>query len=322
MAKSTLSALNALADQVPGLNQRALQQVQAARDIGLQQQVQAAPRRGATAPTAQTLATRQALQAGQDIVAQRQAASAQAGQIRQAALQERARVGQADLQQRQQAQQERLEAERRQQLNQLRKEERDSRKTVLESDIASAARLQGLGIDQDNRLQIATLKQREDLANLGTGIKQELVDSRLQFERDERGRKFSNQRQLVDYTAATARDRQEFNRRMSSMVQAQKMEMEILKHTQSQLEAALQRGYLEEKGDLDFEQQKELATLNAEMRKKIAEEQADAANQQAIFTAAGTVLGAAAGAVLGGPAGAAIGGSLGGATGSLIGGLV
>ena len=313
MANNTLKALSSLADQVPGLNQRALKQVQAARDIGLQRQIGAAPKTLQAGQSAQQLATQRAMQAGQDIVAQRQQASGRAEQIRQATLQERQRQGQAGLQQQQLAQQQRLEEQRLQQLQQLRQEELQSRKQTLDSELEAAARLQELGIDQDNRLQIATLQQREDLARLGQDVKTKLLDNRLRFKKDERGRAFSNERQLADYVASSAASKQEFNQKMSQLENMHKQKTLILQQTQAQLERALERGFLKEQGDLDFESKKRITQLAAQTKEDLRKEAASAANRQAMYQAGGTVLGAG----LGGPEGAAIGGAL----GSLAGGL-
>lgn len=320
MANGTLKALNALSDQVPGLNQKALKQVQAARDISLQRQLGAAPA-GQPAQQAQAVATQRALQAGQDIVAQRQQAAGRADQIRQAALQRRQQQGQQALAQRQLSQQQQLESQRTEQLQQLRQEELQSRKTVLNDEIENATALQELGIDLDNKLQLATIKQREDLSRLGIDVKSKLLDARLAFRKDERGRKFTNDRQLADYVASTAASRQDFNSKMSQMKAAYDQKMAVLRQSQAQIEAALERGYLNEKDDLDFESKKQLAQLQAEMQRKIQKEQAAAKNRQALFQAGGQMIGVGAGALLGGPAGAAAGGAIGGAVGSLAGGL-
>jgi hypothetical protein len=316
-----LNALNSLAEQVPGLNQRALKQVQAARDIGLQRQIQAAPTRQPAAPQAQALATQQALQAGQDIVAQRQQAAARAQQIRGATLQEKQRLTQQGLRERELAQQQQLEQQRIQQLNQLRSEELRSRKTILDNEIAASTRLQDLGIEQDNKLQIATIKQREDLARLGRNIKGELIDSRLQFQKDERGRKFSNERQLADYIASTAENRQDLNAKLSQMKQMHDRKILLMKQSQAQLETALERGFLKEQDDLDFQAKKELAQLKVNIENEIRREEAIAKNKQAMYQAGGTIVGAAVG-TLAGPAGTAAGAAIGGAAGSIIGGLV
>lgn len=315
MANTTLKALSSLSEQVPGLNQRALKQVQAARDIGLQRQIQQAP---AVPQAAAGLATQQALQAGQDVIAQRQAAAGRAAQIRQATLQERQRVGQQRLQQQQMQQQAELQRQEQEQLKELRKQELASRKSILQDEIEATDRLQQLGIEQDNKLQIATLQQREDLASLGLDLKAKLLDARMQFTKDERGRKFTNERQLADYAAASAKSKVDFNRKMAQIKNAHDQKVLIMKQAEAQMGAALERGYLKEQGDLDFQSQQRLAILRRETNERIKREEARAKNRQAMWQAGGTILGAGAGAAIGGPAGAGIGASIGQATGSIL----
>ena len=318
--KDTLSALNSLADQVPGLNQKALKQVQAARDINMQRQVGAMSGK-APPQAAQQLATQQAMQAGQDIIAQRQHASQQVGQIKQAAIQEQSRVSGVALQEKKMAQAARLQEQEILQRNQLKSEELQSRKTILGEDIQSAARMQDYGIYVDSDMQFATIKQREDVARLGIDTKTKLFDSRLQFEQNERGRKFTNERQLADYVAATSADTNAFNAKMSKVQDMHKKKLYFMEAAQKQLEAALTRGYLKEKDDLDFHQQEKLATMFAKMKREIARAKSRAANNQAMWQAGGTIIGAVAGFT---PVGIAMGGPtvtapIGGAAGSMIG---
>lgn len=324
MANGTLKALNELSEQVPGLHQKALRQVQAARDISLQQQLGTAPVQKGPG-LAGTIATQRALQAGQDIIGQRQQAAQRAQQIRQATLSQKQQRSQLALQQKQMQQQERLQQERLAQLSQVRQQELESKRTVTDAEQEAADRLAQLGIEQDNKLQLATLNQREDLARIGLDVKAKLLDSRLRFETDEMGRKFTNERQMADYIAASARDKQDFNTKMSQMKQGYDRKILLLKQSQAQIAAALERGFLKEQDDLDFEAKKDLARLSAEMKDKIRREQAKARNRQAMFQAGGTILGAAvgtaigpgAGTAAGATAGAAIGGGLGSLAGSL-----
>jgi hypothetical protein len=319
---NTLNALNALADQTPGLNQKALKQVQAARDIGLQKQL-GGPAAAPKAPPqqkAQQLATQQALTAGQDIVAQRQQAAGAAGKIRAAALQERQRLGQQSLQQEQLAQQARLERQHTEQQTQLRREELASRKSITQNELAAAARLQDRGIEQDNKLQIATLKQRSDLNNIGIDIKSKLIDSRLQFNKSERGRKFSNERQLADYIAATATSRQDFNIKMSQMKQMQDKKITLMTQAQAKLETILKQGFIAEQQDLDQASKIEITKLVQEMKEKIKREEAAAKNRTSIIATVGGIAGGIAGGIYGGPVGAAAGVGMGTAAGTAIAG--
>lgn len=318
---NTLKALNSLADQVPGMNQKALQQVQAARDISLQRQLGAAPTGQPVTQQAQQTATQQAMQAGQDIVAQRQQASAKAQQLQQASLQQRQQQGQQALAQKKLAQDAQLETQRNQQLQQLRKEELASRKTILESDIEAAESLQDLGILLNNDVQMATIKQREDLSRIGIDVKDKLITSRLAFKEDERGRKFTNARQMADYIASSAQTRQQFNQKMSSMLNANKKHNAVLKQSVAQIEAAIERGYINQKGDLDFEAKKNLATYRNELQAATKRAETRAKNSQAMTSAFGSVLGAGIGGYVGGPTGAVAGAQLGSAASTALGSI-
>ena len=174
-----------------------------------------------------------------------------------------------------------LERKQQQQLQELRKEELASKKTILEDEVAAATRLQDMGIEQDNKLQMATVKQREDLNRIGLDIKSKLIDSRLQFAKDERGRKFTNERQLGDFFAATAINRQHLNSRLSGMKQAHDRKMLLLQHSHARIEKAINQDFLTREQKLDFEAKKELLEYKAAMERKMAREKARARNNTA-----------------------------------------
>ncbi len=320
MPKSnTLAALNAMKNQVPGLHQKAYQQRQAAADIGLQQALGKPGKKDAGA-----LAATHAAQSGQALVAQRQQAAQQAQQLRTAALQQKQQIGQQALQQKQLAQRARLEKQKLQQDTTIREKTLASRKTVLDSDLAAAARLQRLGIEMDTNLQIATLKQRQDLQRLGHDVKFQLLDSRIMFERDNHERLTMTQpRQLADYIAATAIDNADFNRKMAEVEQLHKLKAYMIERDSAALGRVLTRGYIETQGDLDHEHAKELTYFRRDAAQEIAKAASDAAARAAMFQAFGTVVGtvggAWAGAVWGGSGGAVYGGAAGAAAGGTAG---
>jgi hypothetical protein len=306
MATDYLKTLNSLADQVPGLNQKALKQQQAASDIALQKAVQSAPGGLPQPQQAAQLATQQAYQAGQQLVAQRQQATQQAAQIRQAALAEKQRRGQAGLQQQQLAQQERLATQREMQKRQENRKDLESRKTVLDSELKAQERISARGRLLDTNLQIATEKQREDLARLGNNVKFELLDSRLLFERDNQRRKIITQpRQLSDMAIAMSKDRAEFNRRMAVVDRAHKKVMSQMQYDIKSLEAVLERGYISKKNDLDIEHRRHMLELLKRHRRKLEREAKRARNRGLIIKGVSSVVGAGVGAIGGGPIGGA-----------------
>ncbi len=316
-----LKALDELSKAIPDLNQAAAKRAQAASQIQLQQQLGAAPQQANVTRTAQSVAPQLTQQQGQ---IQQQAA--------QQTTQQMANVGQQMVQQQGFQDQQTLAAadsaqradlagqEQRQGLN-LQREQVDAKKTLTQRDIQSQKTLQRLGIDMDRSLQMATQKQREDLSSLGNDLEGKLLDSRMAFERDEMGRKFTNERQLADWTAANAETENEFRSNMQAMEQESQKKLKLMEISMQGLQDALQRGYIEKKGDLDFAHQKKLLDIQKALQKKIQKEQAAAKNRAAMFNAGGMILGAAVVAASGGAAAPIMmGAAMGGAGGTILGG--
>ena len=172
-----------------------------------------------------------------------------------------------------------------------------------------------------------------------------MFDSRKQFAQDQLGQKFSNERQLADYAALTAKDEQQFRDyqqktemlydRKSQVLEAakarisQQMEFDnrVINQTKDQLskkkmseqeKAALQK-ILQEKLDL----RQVLRNKAAEVQAALDRAKARKANTKAKNIATGAVVGAVVGGVIGSfipgagtAAGASVGASAGGAIGS------
>lgn len=318
-----LAQLTQLAQAVPGLNQQAEKRAQAARQVQLQQQLGAAPTAPATR-TAQAAAPGAAAAAGQiagQAAAQEQQQLMQVGQqgLNAQATADRAQLGQAQT-----AQQEQLAGAETTQNMALSREELAARKQVSKADLASAERVAGLGLEQDNRLNVLSNKQANDLNRIGLDVKQKIFDSRLQFEKDENGRKFSNDRQLADYMAATARTDQEFQARAREVQQATERKIQLMQIAQAQVIRELEQAQKSSEGAKNFEHQKELQGIRDALAEKIRKEQAAAKNKAAMWQAAGTIVGAGAGAAIAGPggyaAGAAAGATIGGGLATAFGG--
>jgi hypothetical protein len=323
MSKNTLDALNSLAGQVPGMNERALRQTQAARDIALQKQIGAAPTSGVIPQAAQQVATQRALQAGQDIIRQRQQAAQQAAQIQGATFKQKQR------QQQMQIEQDKLDAQRRQeeaelkQFQELKLQERESRAQLLDEEIAAEEALARYDIEQDNRLQLMTLNQRKDLNRIAIDAKEKMADEWLRFKKDEQGRKFTQSRQLAAWNLYDARDRQDFDNRMSNMMNAFNQKTKILEHSQAQITAVIKRGFIKEQDDLDHEMKKKLAKMKHDIEMEKRRIAAEANNTMGMWRQGGKIIGTVAGGVLGGiyggPAGAAAGATAGGGVGEALG---
>jgi len=315
---------DALAQTVPGINEQAAGQQKAARDILLQRQVGALPTQRAEAKASQQLAGAMTQQAGQDALAAGQAqaqTAAQGQQLSNAALQNQAS---AQLAQRKLVQNKALADLSSAKQDEMAVAMLQSRKRVMDAEQQAADALQTFGIDQDNSLQMATIQQRKDLQRLGNDVKDKLVDSRLRFEKDEMGRKFTNERQLSDYILSNARTQQEFDSEMRGLIKETDQYILTLDMMENKISQAMKQGYIKEKGDLDRQMGLELARMKAEIQRKKQREMAKKRNNMAAWQAAGSIAGGAAGFILSGgnPAVAAVAAQAGGAAGTGIGAAV
>ena len=169
------------------------------------------------------------------------------------------------------------------------------------------------------------MQQRQERANsanrlnqLSRDAKREILDSRLQFNQDQAGQKYMNERQLADWMITKAKSKEEFANYAQTAQQEHQKKMQIMNTANQKLDQILKQGYLQKKGDLDQQSILAIQKAKADLEKKMRKDAADAANKQAMWQTGGTIVGTAIGA-FGGPAGAAVGGSVGGAAGSLLG---
>lgn len=284
-----------------GAQQALTQQAQGGKPLSPQLPQQIAS--GVTQQAGQAALGSQA-QAGQQI----QQAGAQAvqftGQRRGRQLQAEQQMSNRDIAQRQR------NGELRQNDTQLRQA-----KKLQAEDIVSQRRMQQTGIEFNNNISFLTRKQREDLASLGRLVKQQVFDSRLQFGADERGRKFSNARQLADYAVSSSRDRQELGDRLRQMQQAYEKEQILFDAVNKKIVQAIELEYKKKEQERDQALIQQLAEMrrNAEKEQRRRAAKAQAINSIIIggATVAGAVIGGGApGAAAGAAAGQAVAGGL------------
>lgn len=165
------------------------------------------------------------------------------------------------------------------------------------------------------RLVLAETSRKNEsrLATLDRDVKQKLFDSRMEFRRDELGRARLNEAQLADWTVQQSKSENEFRLRMQTMEQAHKQRMALLEVAHAKIAEQLEFESRKRMQDRDQATYERLARAKHNLEMKIQQEQAEAANRQAMWGAAGTVAGAGVGAAVGGPAGAGVGASAGGA---------
>jgi hypothetical protein len=279
-----------VARQAPVVNQEAVRQQQAAQQVLQQQQMAQMPQVGNI--------TRQVQQAAPQAMLQQAAPALQAQQQTTADIQ---RLGGQALQQ------ERFEASRRRQMAGMQQQEMLARqqmqqertlsgevvshkKRLMQDEVDSARMLQQVGIEQDNRLLSLSIQQRKQLADLGRDVKGKIMDARIRFDRDELGRKFSNERQMWDWTIANAKSEQDFNMKVQQMKQIQERHIAMMERAHQLLIQSIERGYLEKEQKLNFEQKGRLINLANEMQKKIERDKARAANNMMMAQAGGTLL--------------------------------
>ena len=178
-----------------------------------------------------------------------------------------------------------------------------------------AAQIQNNLTSVKQGIQQQQLGAEERFGNLSMQAKQQMFDSRKQFAMDENGRKFLNERQLLDYARASGIKDEQFRNYAASAEQAHRRNLQTLDVADQKIKAALKQAFATNEQGKNQELIRELSQRKADMEKRIADAKANAANNRGMWVAAGTVAGAVVGSIVPGAgtaAGAAIGGALGG----------
>lgn len=256
-------------------------------------------------------AAQQVQQAGQ------QAVALTTEQLQQKALQDKQRLAEQEL-----SQKSFLSGQERAQGLALSSEARQSQERLTSSEISEAKRLSKLGLETDANLSFLTRKQREDLSSLGSDVKEQIFDSRLQFERDETGRKFSNERQLADYAILTAKNEADLRAKADIMQLMSQREIQLMGAAEAKVRESLRASYADRGRELSQTSKEYVLNIANEAEKKIKKKKAAAANRSAIITGVFQVAGAVIGAVYTGGTGAGVGAAAGFAVGSGVGKLV
>lgn len=237
-------------------------------------------------PGAQSVdATALAQQMAPAITQQQGAVALQAQQQQGAQL---LQAGQAAAQQQQQQAAQRLESERlatekeiaEKQLEGKLKQnslELEKSKRMQARDIEQQKRFRQTGYEFDNRISFLTRKQREDLAGLGSFLKQQIFDSRLQFSQDEQGRKFSNERQLADYAVLSAENEIQLGQHLRDMQEAHEKEMIVLEAAYTKLSQQMKFQFEKQETQRDQQLTKSLVAQRNAIREKMRRKQANQA---------------------------------------------
>jgi len=153
------------------------------------------------------------------------------------------------------------------------------------------------------------LADEQKFANLNEEAKRTMFDNRMEFQKDEQGRAYMNERQLADYAVAHAKSVDQLKDYAQSAEQMAQRKMQALEVAQAKIDQEL-----EFQNSLSIQKQdqalkKQLVQAKADLEKKIAKDKAKAANKSGMMSTVGGIAGAAVGAYVtaGSPAGAMVG---------------
>jgi len=171
-------------------------------------------------------------------------------------------------------------------------------------------------IDLQGRAQASKIRQNSlanQLAKTNQELKQDLFDKQNQFQKDELGRTFWNDRQLADWKISQAKSDEDLLNYEEQVRQESSKKMAMLEAAQRAILQKKQQAFAS--GELAQNQAlaKELAQAERDVADKMRKAQEKASRNAMILGAAGSIIGAGIGlAVSGGnPAGAMIGAQLG-----------
>lgn len=187
--------------------------------------------------------------------------------------------------------------------------------------LAESARQQQADIaSQQAGVREQQMGQAERFAKLNEGLKKQLYDDQMKFQKDELGRTQFNEVQLADYARANAKSDEQLRNYSQRAQQLSKRKQQMMEHAHKMVMADLDHKHKMAEKSKDQESIVEIEMMKRGANEQMAKQAAKAANTAAMWQTGGTIAGGVAGAVFGGPAGAAIGAQVGGAVGGLLGG--
>lgn len=145
-------------------------------------------------------------------------------------------------------------------------------KELTQDEIQTQQRIRALGFAYDNRLSFLTRKQREDLAAFGGYLRQQIFDSRLQFDISEGERKFSNNRQLADFAVMQAESDIDLQNKKRIMQQAYEKDRIMLETARQKILDRLEFEFKKSEQEINQQLTQELyekkRAVEAEIRRK------------------------------------------------------
>ena len=311
----------------PVVDEAAKQRIKAAKDLQVQAAAAAAPV-GSGVQAAQQMGAAGAAFVGQkaaDIQKQQgAAASTQANLALQAATQKK----QNELATQQLGQEKSQTEAALGQKMALTGEQRDVEQRLTTAEIQANARTSRYGIETDNNLSFLNNSQRKQLADLGGDVKQQLFDSRLQFAKDEGGRKFTNERQLADFAITSAKNKMEAAAKLQKIEQAGKMAAQLAAAAHNKVVEELARVSQLKQTAAIRKQKEDLLRMEQKAKERARARASRSKASTQIIIGASTIIGAVVGGVVGGGwnfgagagAGAGVGAGIGRGAGEAIAG--
>lgn len=161
-------------------------------------------------------------------------------------------------------------------------------------------------------------------SDLDSQTKDQILGSRLQFNQDNAGRLFLNQRQLADWALTRAKSGEDLKGYQQQVEQASQRKLAMMDVAQKKLTQALQQGYIRQKGDMDHATYLKIAQAKSDLEREIQKAKAKSAGDAQIWSTAGAIGGAVIGGAIGsaaGPMGMAAGANAGAGIGQGLGGI-
>lgn len=148
-------------------------------------------------------------------------------------------------------------------------------------------------------------KNEQMLSQLNNDVKTKLYDKAMQFQKDELGRTQWQTSQLLDYAAKKSKRWQDYRQTEQQLGMMQKRRMTMLKVAQNKIEQSLQQEFAKSEAVADRALTERLTKAQAEIKRRIADAEAKAKEQGAMWEAIGTGIGVVAAGVAAAYGGAA-----------------
>ena len=133
--------------------------------------------------------------------------------------------------------------------------------------------------------------EEQRLEQLDANLKRDLLDDTLKFQEDDLGRTLFNERQLLDYKIATAKDDNALLDYEQQVTQESRRRMAMLEVSYAKVRQALQQEFEKGEQDLDQAQRQRLIEAKNALEKKMQAEKNKARNRASMFSAGGAIAG-------------------------------